>query len=220
MLHIHHPLIGGKEIDGSAGIREIQNPHSGAILGSVSYADEAQIQSAIENAEHAFHFFRDEPPARRSKILQNASDLIKERKEDFATLITSESGKPITYSRIEVDRAVFTFAAASKATLHASDDITPDLLGAPNAAGRMVTYRYFPIGVIAAITPFNFPLNLVAHKVAPAIASGNTIILKPAPQTPLTAFVLADIMKEAGLPNGVLNVVPSNNDVAAAMVAH
>jgi acyl-CoA reductase-like NAD-dependent aldehyde dehydrogenase len=218
MSRTYHPIIGGKEIEGSAGLREVHSPHKGTLISCVSYADRAQMQSAIENSEHAFHFFRDEPPARRSRILQNASDLIKERKEEFALLITNESGKPITYSRIEVDRAIFTFSAAAKAALHASDNISPDLLGAPNAAGRIVTYRYFPIGVIAAITPFNFPLNLVAHKIAPAIASGNTIVLKPAPQTPLTAFLLAEILEQAGLPDGVVNVIPCENEVAEVLV--
>src|SRR5205807_1642893 len=132
---------------------------------------------------------------------------------------TSESGKPITYSRIEVERAVFTFSAAAKAALHASDDITPDLLGAPNAAGRSVTYRRFPIGAIAAITPFNFPLNLVAHKVAPAIACGCTMVLKPAPQTPLTALLLAEVVQQAGLPAGALNVLPLSNEDAAPLIS-
>jgi acyl-CoA reductase-like NAD-dependent aldehyde dehydrogenase len=213
-----HPIIGGNETAGAAGTHEIRSPHSGTVVGEVSYADSEQMKSAIENSDKAFQSFRDESPARRSRILQTTSNLITERKEEIAKLITSESGKPITYSRIEVDRAIFTFAAAAKAALHACDDITPDLLGAPNAVGRTVTYRYFPIGVIAAITPFNFPLNLVVHKVAPAMASGNTVILKPAPQTPLTSFLLSDIMQEAGLPDGVLNVVPCENEIAEAMI--
>src|SRR5579872_2140129 len=109
MSKIHHPIISGKEVEGAAKLHKIRNPYSGAVIGSVSYADLTQMQSAIETAEKAFHFFRDEPPARRSRILQNTSDLIKERKEEFADLITNESGKPITYSRVEVDRAIFTF---------------------------------------------------------------------------------------------------------------
>ncbi|MDP4231326.1 MAG: aldehyde dehydrogenase family protein [Bacteroidota bacterium] len=213
-----HPIIGSLEAEGAAGVRDVLSPHSGTNVGSVSYADSTQMEMAIAEASKVFQTFRDESPARRSRILQGTSDGIASRKEEIAQLITSESGKPITYSRIEVDRAVFTFAAAAKAALHGEDDILPDLLGAPNAVGRRVTYRYFPIGVIAAITPFNFPLNLVAHKVAPAIAAGNTVILKPAPQTPLTSFILSDIMREAGLPDGVLNVVPCENHVAEAMV--
>jgi glyceraldehyde-3-phosphate dehydrogenase (NADP+) len=213
-----HPIIGGIETEGAAGLREVRSPHSGTVVGEVTYADSDQMISAIAEAEKAFRTFRNISPHDRFGFLQRTSDLIASRKEDIAGLITSESGKPITYSRIEVDRAVFTFSAAASAALHTNDDIVPDLLGAPNAAGRTVTYRYFPLGVIAAITPFNFPLNLVAHKIAPAIASGNTVILKPAPQTPLTSFALFDIMKEAGLPDGVLSVVPCENDVAEAMV--
>src|ERR1041384_6502282 len=115
MSRIHHPIIGGKEVEGGAGLREVRNPYSGDIVGSVSYADLQQMQSAITVAEQAFQTFRDESPARRSRILQNTSDIIKERREEIAKLITSESGKPIAYSRIEVDRAVFTFSAAAKA---------------------------------------------------------------------------------------------------------
>jgi len=218
MSTTRHPVINGKETEGAGGLYEIRSPFSNKVIGSVTYADSVQMRSAIENSEKAFQSFRSEPSARRSRILQGTSELIAERKEEIAKLITIESGKPITYSRIEVDRAVFTFAAGAKAALHANNDIAPDLLGAPNAVGRNVMYRYFPTGVIAAITPFNFPLNLVVHKVAPAIASGNTVILKPAPQTPLTSFLLSDIMQEAGLPDGALNVVPCENDVAEAMV--
>lgn len=217
-MQTRHPLISGTETDGAAGLREVLSPHSGKAVGAVSYADLAQMQSAIESSHQAFELFRNESHEHRSAILKRTSELLAERKEEIAQTITSESGKPITYSRIEVDRAVFTFSAAAKAALHVNDDITPDLLGAPNAVGREVTYRYFPVGVIGAITPFNFPLNLVAHKVAPAIAAGNTVVLKPAPQTPLTAFLLADIMKEAGLPDGVLNIVPCENDVAESLV--
>ncbi|MFI5264080.1 MAG: aldehyde dehydrogenase family protein [Candidatus Kapaibacterium sp.] len=217
MPQTRHPIIGGTETEGLAGLHEVCSPHLGTALGLVSYLNLVQMKMAIAEAGNAFRSFRNISPQVRSDILQKTSAFLAQQKEEIAALITAESGKPITYSRIEVDRAVFTFSAAAKAALHTHDDITPDLLGAPNAVGRTVTYRYFPLGVIAAITPFNFPLNLVAHKVAPAIAAGNTLLLKPAPQTPLTAFALADIMKEAGLPDGVLNVVPCDNDVAEAM---
>ncbi len=218
MPQTRHPIIGGTGTEGLAGLHEVCSPHLGTVVGFVSYANLGQMKMAIAEADEAFRSFRNTAAQERSAILGRTSDLLAGRKETIAALITAESGKPITYSRIEVDRAVFTFSAAAKAALHTNDNIAPDLLGAPNAAGRIVTYRYFPVGVIAAITPFNFPLNLVVHKIAPAIASGNTAILKPAPQTPLTAFALADIMQEAGLPDGVLNVVPCDNDVAEAMV--
>lgn len=219
-MQTRHPIISGTEVEGAAGLREVLSPHSGKAVGAVTYADLAQMQSSVESSHQAFQSFRNAPPEDRSAILRRTSELLAERKEEIAQTITSESGKPITYSRIEVDRAVFTFSAAAKSALHVNDGITPDLLGAPNAVGRSVTYRYFPVGVIAAITPFNFPLNLVAHKVAPAIAARNTVVLKPAPQTPLTAFMLADIMKEAGLPDGVLNVLPCENDIAEALVTN
>ena len=215
---IHHPIIGRIEVEGADGMRDVRNPHSGNSIGQISYADSGQMRFAIEDSTKIFQSFRGLSGENRSIILRSTSEILAERKGSLAELITSESGKPITFSRIEVDRAAFTFAASAKLALHYDDDITPDLLGAPNAAGRRVTYCYFPLGVIAAITPFNFPLNLVAHKVAPAIAAGNVVILKPSPQTPLTAFALYDIMMEAGLPIGVLKVIPCENDVAEALV--
>lgn len=180
-------------------------------------SDKTQALEAIRKADEIFHtvpLSADE----RSIILQRTSNLLANRKEEFASLITKEAGKPITYSRIEVDRAVFTFAAASAWALRSEEEIYPNLLDAPNAVGRKVLYSYFPVGVALAITPFNFPLNLVAHKLAPAIAAGNTIVLKPAPQATLTAYLLADVLKEAGLPDGWLNVISCENDVAEAMV--
>ncbi|MEP7235776.1 MAG: aldehyde dehydrogenase family protein, partial [Ignavibacteriota bacterium] len=162
MPQTRHPLIGGQEIEGFAGLHEVCSPHLGTVVGSVSYLDHDQMLMAITEADQTFRSFRNTSPKDRSDILQKTSLLLSDRKEEIALLITAESGKPITYSRIEVDRAVFTFSAAAKAALNAHDDITPDLLGAPNAAGRTVTYRNFPVGIVAAITPFNFPLNLVA----------------------------------------------------------
>jgi acyl-CoA reductase-like NAD-dependent aldehyde dehydrogenase len=121
-------------------------------------------------------------------------------------------------ARLEVDRAVFTFKAAAEAAHRANEGEVMDMSVTAAGVGRTGSFRYFPIGVVLAITPFNYPLNLVAHKAAPAIAAGNTVVLKPAPQTPLTAFMLAEIMQQSGLPAGVLNVVPCENNVAESMV--
>jgi acyl-CoA reductase-like NAD-dependent aldehyde dehydrogenase len=135
-------------------------------------------------------------------------------------MIVAEAGKPIGFANIEVDRAAFVFEAASKVADRFDDPIQPDLMNAPNATGRKVSCRFFPSGIVAAVTPFNFPLNLVAHKVAPAIASGNITILKPAPQTPLTSYLLYDVLKDSGLPAGWLSVLPCENDVAQQLVEH
>jgi glyceraldehyde-3-phosphate dehydrogenase (NADP+) len=213
-----HPFIGGAAVVGKAGERKVIDPYNGEVVDTITYADASQITDAVTAAQNAFQITKEQPPIERAEVLHKTSELLQKRKEEFALLITKESGKPITYSRIEVDRAVFTFASAADAADMFEEDVPVDLSKASNGAGRTASYRYFSLGVIAAITPFNFPLNLVAHKVAPAIASGNTVVLKPAPQTPLTSLLLADIMQEAGLTPGALNVVPCENDVAELLV--
>jgi acyl-CoA reductase-like NAD-dependent aldehyde dehydrogenase len=215
-----HPIINGREVEGGAGIHPVLDPFDGSTVGSVTYATADQAASAIAAADHVFQFTRSQPVSTRAEVLARCSIGLGERKEPIAQLITQESGKPIDYARAEVDRAVYTFKIASEAAVHARDRTNVDLSGASNGLDRKAHYRYFPLGVILAITPFNFPLNLVAHKIAPAIAAGNTIVLKPAPQTPLTSFMLSDILAECGLIPGALNVVPCDNDVAETMVKH
>ncbi len=217
---IRHLSINGKEAVGEAGRRSVVNPFDGTEVGSVTYASVAEASSAIELAHQAYLKVCKQPSSVRAEVLSTASRLLSIRKEEFAKLITLESGKPIDYARAEVDRAVYTFKIASEAATHARDGHVVDLSGASNGAGKQASYSFFPIGVVLAITPFNFPLNLVAHKLAPAIAAGNVIVLKPAPQTPLTAFLLSDVLVEAGLMSGALNVVPCENEIAEAMVRH
>jgi acyl-CoA reductase-like NAD-dependent aldehyde dehydrogenase len=212
-----HPLINGKTIVGGAGLHEVRNPYNDTIIGNVGYSSSIQIDSALDGATSVF--YKKEFSARdRSKVLTHASQLLSDLSEECARLITAESGKPITYSRIEVQRGIFTLQASAAAALHSEDDIPVNTMGAPNAVGRKATYRYFPAGAVAAISPFNFPLNLVLHKVAPAIACGCPVVLKPPPQTPLTSFLLADIFQQSGLPAGWLNVIPCENEVAQQMI--
>jgi acyl-CoA reductase-like NAD-dependent aldehyde dehydrogenase len=215
---LRHPIMGGKEVMGSAGEQPVLDPFDRSIVGSVTYADKAQAEAALASSSTTFRDFKRVPAWQRAEILAKTSDLIKQRRDEIALLITREAGKPITASRLEVDRAVFTFRAASEAAKRAHEGEVLDMSVANSGEGRAGSFRYFPIGVVLAITPFNYPLNLVAHKVAPAIAMGNTVLLKPAHQTPLTAFILADIMREAGLPDGVLNVATCDNEVAESMV--
>lgn len=211
------PLIDGKEIE-TAASHTVNDPFDGAVIGSVGYASHEQARQAIDDSRRAFASFRHMPAYQRAEILSKTSEGIRERKEEIAMMITRESGKPITLARIEVDRAIFTFRAAAEACPRAAEGEVMDMSVTASGIGRTGSFRYFPLGVILAITPFNYPLNLVAHKVAPAIAAGNSVVLKPAPQTPFTSFILADILQAAGLPAGVLNVVPCENDVAESMV--
>jgi acyl-CoA reductase-like NAD-dependent aldehyde dehydrogenase len=212
------PRVGNTVLAGNAGERTIFDPFDGSIVGKLRYADAAEMLEAIKVAEKTFQTTRKQSYQTRSSVLLQASALITARRDELAMMITRECGKPIRQSRVEVDRAAFTFRAASHAALDPAEIEMLEMPEKLQGTGRTGFYRYFPLGVIAGVTPFNFPLNLVAHKVAPAIAAGNTIILKPAPQTPFTSFLLTEILQEAGLVAGALSIVPCENDVAELLV--
>ncbi len=216
-MTLRHPIINGNNTPGEAGLRVLHDRFDYHEIAQVTYASSAQVSEAIASAEAVFHTNK-LSSIERSEILHNASLMLADLSEEIARTITAESGKPITYSRIEVDRAVFTLKASAIAAKTFNDDLSLDVSDAPGAKGKRVSVRYFPAGVLGAITPFNFPLNLVVHKIAPAIACGCPIVLKPAPQTPLTAFLLADILHQCDLPSGWLNVVPCENDIAELIV--
>ncbi|MPY78270.1 MAG: aldehyde dehydrogenase family protein [Actinophytocola sp.] len=177
--------------------------------------------SDVETAVQAAHDARTEtaalPAHARAAALDHVSRTLTERTEDFAQLITAESAKPITWARAEVGRAVSTFRWAAEEARRFSGELQR-LDTDPGATGRMALVRRVPRGPVLGITPFNFPLNLVAHKVAPALAVGAPIVLKPAPATPLTALALGEVLADAGLPAGAWSILPVGNDVAAEMV--
>jgi glyceraldehyde-3-phosphate dehydrogenase (NADP+) len=185
----------------------IRSPYDDAPVGTVSVATPADLETAIQAAVAAFATTRALPSHQRAAILRQISNELESQGAAFARSIAQEAGKPIKQARVEVQRAVFTFAqAAEEATRLAGDLVNLDAF--PTGAGRQGIVRRFPIGPIAAITPFNFPLNLVAHKLAPALAVGCPVVLKPAPQTPLTALRLAELIDTAGWPAGGLSVLP------------
>lgn len=187
---------------------EIKSPYSGEVIAAIGQADEKAIKAAVAVAHETFNtVMRKMPAHKRSEILHKTSQLIKERAEDFARTIALEGGKPIKDARIEVSRAVGTFQIAAEEALRLDGEQLPMDRQVGNE-GRIGLVLREPIGVIAGITPFNFPINLVAHKVAPAIAGGNAIIIKPSSQTPISSLKLRDVMIEAGLPEGALQVVP------------
>jgi len=157
------------------------------------------------------------PAHARYDLLQQIATLLSRRRDDFATTISTEAGKPITDARREVARAIQTFTVAAEEARRIPGEVVP-LDWTPGFDTHLGLLRRFPIGPILGITPFNFPLNLVAHKVAPALAAGNPILIKPAPQTPLTALLLGEVALEAGLPPGGLNIVPCDNLLAERMV--
>jgi len=196
----------------------IHAPFDHRLVGETYEADPGLLEKAIAAAAGSAARMRALSPTDRSVILTAVSDRIRASTDSLAELIALEGGKPLKAARVEVERAIFTFAlAAEEAKVEHEQHIDVRLpLPANSRQGRI---RWFPAGPIAAITPFNFPLNLVAHKLAPAIAVGCPVVLKPAPQTPLTALKLAEFIIDAGLPPGALSVLPMANDVAAKLVA-
>jgi glyceraldehyde-3-phosphate dehydrogenase (NADP+) len=218
MNEIRHLLINGQKVLG-AQVKPVINPFSGEPVAEVSRADKAQVIQAIEAAQKGFEITRKLPAYQREAILRRVSDLIRAKSEELARTIALEAGKPIRDARGEVERAATTFSLASGEAVRLHGEILP--LDINKLAGdRLGLVRRFPLGVISAISPFNFPLNLVAHKVAPAIAAGNSVVLKPSSSTPLTALMLGDILLEAGLPVEALHVVPCSPAAAEPMLTH
>lgn len=223
MIHTslpHYPLfLAGTHASrqDTAGQDEVYNPYTGAAIATVSRAAPADLEQAIQAAVAAFEATRRLPAHRRSSILRAVSNAISEQAEALARGMAQEAGKPIRQARAEVQRSIFTFAQAAEEANRIGGDIVP-LDAAATGEGRRGLVRRFPIGPIAAITPFNFPLNLVAHKLAPALAAGCPVVLKPAPQTPITALALADIIAAAGWPAGGLSVLPMETTTAAPLV--
>ena len=165
----------------------------------------------------AFGTTRRLPAFERQRVLRRVSQSISERKDEFSRTLAQEAGKPIKAARTEVERAIFTFNVAAEESTRIYGEYLP-LDWQEYTAGRWGIVRRFPLGPVAGITPFNFPLNLVAHKVAPAIAAGCPLVLKPAPQTPLCSLLLAEAVQQAGWPDGGLNVIPLSNEDAGLLV--
>lgn len=198
-------LIGG-EWTGSGNALEVKNKYDNSTVGVLPTASREDLDHAIAAAERAEDVMADMPAYRRAEILLKTAALLHERFDDMARTIAAEAGKALKFARAEVDRAISTFTIASEEAKRLHGETIP-LDAVPAGEGYFGFWTRRPVGVIAAISPFNFPLNLVAHKVAPALAAGNTLVLKPASTTPLSAVKLCQILHEAGLPAGAINLV-------------
>lgn len=196
---------------------EIRAPYDQRVIARVHEGTRKHAEQAIAAAVRAFEVTRQLPTYERQRALRAVAAQLAERKEEFARTIAQEAGKPLKAARVEAERAVQTFTVAAEEAARIYGEWLP-LDVVETAAGRWGMVRRFPIGAVGAITPFNFPLNLVAHKVAPAMACGCSLVLKPAPQTPLSALLLAELVQEAGWPEGGLNVVPLANQDAELLV--
>ncbi len=209
-------LVAGKWVKTGNAI-ELRSPYDESLVAVVHRAGTKEIEQAIAGAVAAFQITRKLPSWKRADILEKISAGIAARLEDFARTIALEAGKPIKTARVEVDRAAFTFKIAAEESKRIHGEII-SLDWMPGTEGREGHVRHVPLGPIVGISPFNFPLNLVAHKVAPALAAGNPIIIRPASQTPVSALKLGEIILESGWPEGAFGVVPSTTQDAAPLV--
>jgi len=197
---------------------EVRSPFDGSVVAEVSRASQSQIEEATAHAVRAFERTRSLSSYERSVILEAASAGIARRAEELAKVMSLEAGKTIRDARVEVARASNTFKVAAEEAKRIGGEYLP-LDWIQNSDGRFGITRRFPLGPVLGITPFNFPLNLVAHKVAPALAAGNPVVIKPASSTPVCALALAEILLDAGLPPDAISVLPCQGSVAEPMVA-
>jgi glyceraldehyde-3-phosphate dehydrogenase (NADP+) len=213
-----HPIyLAGRWVE-SPDVLEIANPANPAETTGATYnATPEQYEEAVRAAEAAFAVTRKLPAYERSRILRAISDGIRARRDELGRLIALEAGKPIRDAMVEVDRAAFTFRLGAEESERIGGEVMPlDLLA--SSRGRTAMTRRFPIGPIAAISPFNFPLNLAAHKLAPAIASGNPIVLKPPSKDPLVMLAVAEIIDGIDVPPGMVSILPMTRELGDRMV--
>ena len=214
-----HKLLAAGEWRETGEWAEVSSPYDGSAVGRVAQGDAALVNEAIEAAHEAFET-AEFPQYERAAVLDKAAELVGEQVEDLAQTIAAEAGKPIKTATVEAERCIdtLTFSATEARKLTGG---TVPMEASPAGKGKLGVMLRVPYGVVGAISPFNFPLNLVAHKLGPAIAAGNSIVLKPAGQTPISALKLAAILMEAGLPKGWLSVIPGpGSEVGNAIVEH
>ena len=201
----HKLYIDGQWVAGGERL-EVRNKYTGAVMGTVPSARREDVDAALGAAEKAAPVMAAMPAYQRSDLLQKVVAGLRARQADLAQTIAAEAGKALKFARAEVERGISTFTLAAEEAKRMHGETIP-LDAVPAGEGYVGFWTRRPVGVSAAISPFNFPLNLVAHKVAPALAAGNTVVLKPATTTPLTAVILAEIIAEAGFPAGAFNLV-------------
>ncbi|NOU94132.1 aldehyde dehydrogenase family protein [Paenibacillus sp. LMG 31456] len=191
---------------------ELFNPYSGTKLADVALSSPLEMTGAIASAQEGFNRMRSLPAHRRAEILYRTAELYRQKRVEAARILSEEAAKPISAARVEIDRAIQTLLfSAEEAKRVCGENVPMD--AAVGGEGRYAFTIRQPIGVIGAITPFNFPLNLLVHKVGPALAAGNSIVVKPAEQTPLSAFYLAELLTEAGAPQGAISIVTGEGPV-------
>lgn len=209
-------IIEGREVITSEALI-VKNPFDSSVVGKTYLAGKAELGKSIATAQKVEKELWALPTHVRSNALLQISNEIHERREELGLLLASESGKPLKYAQGEIDRAVQTFKIASEEAKRLPGEVM-QLDTTPAGENREGIVKYFPVGLVAGIAPFNFPLNLVAHKIAPAIAAGCPIILKPASATPLSALELQRIVDKTDLPKGTVTVLPMNRESGNQLV--
>ncbi|MGE5335954.1 MAG: aldehyde dehydrogenase family protein [Nitrososphaerota archaeon] len=214
-----HKLLAAGEWRETGAWDEVRSPYDCSVVGRVAQADEALAARAIDAAHEAFET-ADFPQHERARVLERAAELVAERRDELAATIAAEAGKPVKTARVEAERCVSTLEFSAVEARKLTGGTVP-MDAAAAGVGKLGVMLRVPYGVVGAISPFNFPLNLVAHKLGPAIAAGNAVVLKPAGQTPISALKLAEVLVEAGLPQGWLSVVPGpGSKVGNEIVEH
>ena len=198
-------------------ILAVKNPYDGSLVATTYLAGFAELEEAVTAAANVAEELRKTPSFRRYDILKQISEALLAQKQQFAELITLESGKPIRYALGEVDRSIQTFAVAAEESRRLPKEYM-SIDWTPAGAGKEGFVKYFPVGIVAGIAPFNFPLNLAVHKIAPAIAAGCPIILKPSSLTPLSTLMLAQIIDQTALPKGAVSILPMNRHTGNKLV--
>ncbi|MFH1700574.1 MAG: aldehyde dehydrogenase family protein [Candidatus Zixiibacteriota bacterium] len=216
MAKSYKMYLAGKWLSSKNKIR-IESPYDDSHVGTVAAASEKDYTRAIDAAQKSFEITRNLPCYVRERICQDIADGILKNKEKLARTMTLEMGKAIRDARLEVERAANCFHVAAEEAKRIGGEVM-DLDWVPGSEERIGLVRRFPVGVVAGISPFNFPLNLVAHKVAPAIASGCPIVLKPASKTPIVALMLAEIIDKTELPKGALSVLPGSSRDSSPLI--
>jgi acyl-CoA reductase-like NAD-dependent aldehyde dehydrogenase len=211
----HKLLLDGDWIE-TDGTVEVRSPYSGDVVGRVAKAGADEARRAVDAAARALE--APLPAHERAALLDRVAGLLRERHEDMAQTICAEAGKPIKTARVEASRAISTYTFAAVEARKLAGDVVP-MAASEAGEGKIAFTLRRPVGIVGAISPFNFPCNLVAHKLAPALAAGCSVVLKPASQTPLSALLLAELEQEAGLPAGWLNVlVGPSGDIGDVLV--
>ncbi len=197
---------------------EVTNPFDGSVVGKTFMAQPSDLESALQNAIQVFPRLRRTPTYERAQWLHDLAAELRKERDTMIDIIARECGKPIKESTTEVDRGIFTLENAAEEAKRIEGDVLPlDLMA--SSKGRVGIVRRFPIGPIAGISPFNFPLNLALHKIAPALASGNPIVLKPPTLAPLTMLYFASLIDRIGVPKGAVSVLPMSRETGDAMIA-